>query len=186
MCAGLWTSLANKVRGNVETALTLQGEIVDETSEQVTRFLRTVRSLRISRAHHAVRFARRHPLLHPAAAHLAPQRGANLVRDVQRYASVRAHRADDPDGPLINGVKTACELSVDLRRLRRALQRKVSADGKVFWSLAFRVGVSFGGSQLRARIRWEEVRSAIASSALTSQAGVECEGTMAIVRDAVA
>ena len=58
MCAGLWTSLANKVRGNVETALTLQGEIVDETSEQVTRFLRTVRSLRISRAHHAVRFAR--------------------------------------------------------------------------------------------------------------------------------
>ena len=90
------------------------------------------------------------------------------------------------DGPLINGVKTACQLSVDLRRLRRALQRKVSADGKAYWSLAFRVGVSFGGSQLRARIRWLEVRSRRDAHADSRQAGVECEGAMAIVRDAVA
>lgn len=104
-----------------------------------------------------------------------------------------SHRSTAPtwcamssDGPLINGVKTACQLSVDLRRLRRALQRKVSADGKTYWSLAFRVGVSFGGSQLRARIRWLEARPQRQARAHRQQAGVECEGVMSIVRDAVA
>lgn len=74
-------------------------------------------------------------------------------------------------GPHLNGVSEAVKLAVDLRRLRRALERKMS-NGRVYYQLSFRVGISFGTSELRARVHWTEN-------------GEDYASPMSIVRDAL-
>ena len=59
-------------------------------------------------------------------------------------------------GTLIPGFQLACSVNANLNRLRGALRAHTSPKGARYWSLSFNVCISFGRTEHRAFLEWQE------------------------------
>jgi len=62
-------------------------------------------------------------------------------------------------GKRLPQIRTLCTLTADLSGLRASLQALDGPKGK-YYQFVFKVAIKFGGTQLQARIQWEEDVSA--------------------------
>ena len=62
----------------------------------------------------------------------------------------------DESGSLLPNFRRACTLTADLSGLRGFLKVQKSPEGQEFWMVRVNVDVLFGGTALRARMRWYE------------------------------
>ena len=62
-------------------------------------------------------------------------------------------------GNLAYGIENVCTISADLSGLSGALKQRRGSDG-TYWTLTYKVGIQFGGTELQAYLEWREDVSA--------------------------
>jgi len=64
--------------------------------------------------------------------------------------------ARDESGDLLPNIRHVCTLKGDLSGIRRFLKARKTSEGQEFWKVSFHVDVFFGGTALKARMKWYE------------------------------
>jgi hypothetical protein len=61
-----------------------------------------------------------------------------------------------PSGGLNPGFERACTICADMSQLARTLKPKSGLDGGTFLEVLYQVGITFGGTELKAFVQWKE------------------------------
>ena len=64
--------------------------------------------------------------------------------------------AKDESGNLMPNIRLVCTLTADLSGLQRFLKVKKTSKGQHFWEVSYNINVSFGGTNLKAKMTWYE------------------------------
>ncbi|KAG8849001.1 hypothetical protein FRC20_002402 [Serendipita sp. 405] len=62
----------------------------------------------------------------------------------------------DANNQVIPGMRKFCSLKADLSRLRSSLREQRGENGQRYWRVQYHVVLTFGRSNLQARLRWDE------------------------------
>jgi hypothetical protein len=59
-------------------------------------------------------------------------------------------------GNILPGIRLLCTLKADLSGLAHLLRPQTGLNGKKYWRVPVQLVIDFGGTKLRARLKWEE------------------------------
>lgn len=61
---------------------------------------------------------------------------------------------------MVPKMRHVCDLRADLSQLKDSLVKHTGPDGVEYWKVEYSVLIMFGGTQLQARLQWEDGVSA--------------------------